>query len=200
MKKVIRTIILVLVCMVVFSGAIYAKTRSGKCGKKVKWRLSSSGTLTISGKGKMKDYIGEFGSKPPWYKYRNKVKKIIVKKGVTRIGCDAFEGCKKAKSVKISGTVKTIGEYAFCDCRSLKKISVPEGVKSLEGYVFSGCKKLEQITLPKSLTELQGWNFSDTPSLKKILYKGSRKQWITITDGGEEDIIEGIEDVPVYFV
>lgn len=191
MKKAVRISILVLVFMFVLSGMTYAKTRSGRCGKNVRWKLSSSGTLTIKGKGWMKDYCAAVNSYAPWYKYRKKIKKIVIKKGVKNIGCEAFSETK-AKSVKIPGTVKRIGEYAFYRCRNLKKIVIPEGVGTIEGYVFYSCRKLKQITLPKSLYELQGWNFGDTPSLKTIWYKGNRKRWNIITENGDADILDGL--------
>ena len=53
---------------------------SGNCGansSNVTWKLTSDGTLTISGTGKMADYGWE---ETPWYGLRLQVKKAIIKK------------------------------------------------------------------------------------------------------------------------
>ena len=74
------------------------------------------GTLTISGKGKMPASM-TFHSK--------KIKKIVVKKGVTSISEGAFSGCGKVKEIQIAKTVKKIGQAAFFSCNSLKKLTLP---------------------------------------------------------------------------
>lgn len=47
--------------------------------------------------------------------------KVIVPKGVTKIGDSAFYGCKALESIELPNSVKTIGKNAF-ECRGLKKI------------------------------------------------------------------------------
>ena len=69
--------------------AVLAK---GKCGKKVKWTLDKKGTLKITGKGAMYNYVAksdngsDFFSTAPWFKYASKIKKVVVSKKVTTIG------------------------------------------------------------------------------------------------------------------
>ena len=51
---------------------------SGSCGENVIWKLDNRGILTISGKGRMRNYRGGFGSaeevQAPWLKYMNNSK------------------------------------------------------------------------------------------------------------------------------
>lgn len=63
------------------------------------------GTLTIKGKGAM----------PAKMKFRRnkKIKKVIIKKGVTSVSYEAFALCKNLNSVTIPSTVKTIGIRSF---------------------------------------------------------------------------------------
>ena len=58
------------------------------------------GTLTIKGKGAM----------PAKMKFRRnkKIKKVIIKKGVTSVSYESFALCKNLNSVTIPSTVKTI--------------------------------------------------------------------------------------------
>ena len=107
---------------------------SGKCGKKVKWSLSNTGVLTISGKGKMYDYNYNWGtddgfSYAPWGGYA--VTQVIVKKGVTSIGEFAFSTCSSITSVSLPSTIKKIGYGAFQECYSLKTINLPKGLTSI---------------------------------------------------------------------
>ena len=104
--------------------------------KTVKYSLSKKGTLTVSGKGKMKKK----------YDHNKKIKKVIIKKGITSIPSHAFEGCKKLKSVKISKTVKKIGEYSFAGIKA-KKIIVPKTVKTINTRAFIN-NKLDYLEIP----------------------------------------------------
>ncbi len=62
---------------------------SGSCGENVTYTyVSSTGTLTISGTGAMKDYNDyDYTSQAPWYY----IKKVVINNGVTSIGSRAFD-------------------------------------------------------------------------------------------------------------
>lgn len=104
---------------------------SGTCGKKVKWKLSSNGTLTISGTGAMYNYEESGKKAPPYQKWRKKIKKIVIKDGVTVIGENAFFNDTAVKSVEISKSVQKIKEYAFWKC-GFTKITIPPSVTEIE--------------------------------------------------------------------
>ncbi len=70
-----------------------------------------------------------------------------VKFKVTDISDNAFNGCKKLKSVTIGKSVTTIGNKAFSKCTSLKKITLPVGITKIGKKAFYGCKKLKTITI-----------------------------------------------------
>ena len=70
-----------------------------------------------------------------------------VKFKVTDISDNAFNGCKKLKSVTIGKSVTTIGNKAFSKCTSLKKITIPAGVTKIGKKAFYGCKKIKSITI-----------------------------------------------------
>ena len=160
---------------------------SGKCGTNVSWKLNSSGTLTISGKGPMKNYMRELSEdedelaaylSKPWDKYRSKIKKIVIKSGVTSIGENAFSGLGKVTSIIISGSVKKIYFNAFFGLSNLQKLTIPEGVTFIEAYAFGYCTKLKTLILPRSLSFMDDIAFMETPRLKTIYFRGSRKQWL----------------------
>ena len=88
--------------------------QSGTTGE-LTWNLDDSGTLTISGTGKMPDYSSS--SPAPWYTYRDSIKNIVVENGVLNLGSEAFSGCINAESVAISDSVEALGKIAFDSCR-----------------------------------------------------------------------------------
>lgn len=92
------------------SAPAYAVTpASGYCGEgggsenTVSWSVDADGVLTLSGQwtedsknfeGYMRNFLREpYG---PWSK---DIVKIVIKKGVRRIGSSAFRGCTKVKEV-----------------------------------------------------------------------------------------------------
>lgn len=192
MKKTKNTIILTLILVLFFSCLVYAKSKSGTCGKNVKWSLNSSGTLTIKGRGAMKSYIKknivdelDIFTKRPWYKYRSSIKKIVIKKGVTSVGEAAFVDLDKVTSVSIAKTVKQIGSYSFAGCTRIEKISIPEGVKTIDAYAFHYCPKLKKVILPKSLTWIDIGMFGVEHTFKHVYYRGSKKSWKERCDDDE---------------
>ena len=116
---------------------------SGNCGEdggsNVKWKLTSAGTLIIYGKGATGFYSEaapfvlpegweDNSSLPPWYNnYREDIKKVIVKEGVTEIG-----------------------QLAFKDCVNLKSVSLPEGLVEIDFAVFENTA-IKELVLPDSL-------------------------------------------------
>lgn len=97
------------------------------------------GTLTIKGKGAM----------PAKMKFRRnkKIKKVIIKKGVTSVSYEAFALCKNLNSVKIPSTVKTIGIRSFYGTK-ISKITVPSKTKTIGQGAFGSCKSLKTIVMP----------------------------------------------------
>ena len=83
------------------------------------WSLDKKGTLTISGKGEMPDYSGDT---PPWEKYRDDIKAVVIEKGVTHIGAQCFQFCTNLKSVTIPSSVESIGAAAFYRCEKLSAV------------------------------------------------------------------------------
>lgn len=86
--------------------------------------------------------------------YRDKVKKVIVKDGVTSIGEGAFSYCKSLTSIAIPSSVTSIGYEAFYRCVSLTSITIPSSVTNIQGLTFFGCRRLTSITIPSSVTRI----------------------------------------------
>ena len=103
---------------------------SGTCGANLTWTfVESTGTLTISGSGKMINY--SLSSQIPWAKYKKIIKKVIIQDSVT-----------------------SIGGYAFYDCSNLTSITIPNNVTSIGNYAFEGCSSLTSIIIPNSVTTI----------------------------------------------
>ena len=146
---------------------------SGKCGKNVTWEIDKSGTVTISGKGKMDDYSylvsTPFGnSDTNGSIQRSRIKKVVIKSGVTSIGNAVFYGCINIESITIPDSVTSIGQYSFNRCRSLKKLTIPKGVKTIGANAFLECLALTSISLPKSVTSIGEYAFSCCSALSEI--------------------------------
>ncbi len=169
--------VLLVLCLVfnsVIPGVSAAETKdkveivdSGDCsalGKEnnVMWTLDSSGVLTISGTGEMKDYIHG------WRKYRDDISKVIIEDGVTSIGKNAFFQCEYLESVKLPKSIESIGSYAFSLCLNLKKLEIPEGVTRIENNTFAACKQLKSVNVPKTVKNIGDHAFLECAALYSI--------------------------------
>ena len=155
---------------------------SGYCGgegdgKNLTWTLDSKGTLTISGKGEMKDY-DYYGHYIPWVSAA--VKCVSIESGVTCIGDFAFDNCTNLTGVTIPNSVTSIGGSAFSGCSSLMSIAIPSSVTSIGGSAFYGCSSLTSVTLPHRVTSLGDYAFAVCSSLTSVTIPNS----VTSIGGG----------------
>lgn len=139
---------------------------SGNCGEKLKWSVSASGVLTISGTGAMYDYT--YMDPAPWFANdaAYPVTSLVLKSGVTYLGDNAFYGLR-AQKVSIPAGVKAIGEYTFGNA-SLRSVSLPSSLKTVGESAFAGCDNLAGLTLPSALESLGDYAFCGCSSLSSV--------------------------------
>ena len=173
MKKVISlflsiTMLLSIVSVVDFSA--FAAVKTGKCGDNVKYSLdTSTGVLTISGTGEMKDY---YNSNSPFLENSN-IKSVIIGNSVTSIGYGAFYGCTRLTSVTIGDSVTSIEFYAFYGCTRLTNVTMPDSVRSIGNSAFEGCTSLTSVTIGNSVTSIGDDAFSNCTSLASVIIPDS---------------------------
>lgn len=95
---------------------------------------------------------------PPWYTFRDKIKRVAVQ-GVSTpggaIGRNAFKDCPNLEEVDLEGRIKEIHEGAFANCPALKTVKYTRNIELIERGAFSGCCNLTEISAPK-VTEMSG--------------------------------------------
>ncbi|SDO57642.1 Leucine rich repeat-containing protein, partial [Prevotella communis] len=96
----------------------------------VTWNFdAATGTLTIGGTGAMADYEQTSGgqSTAPWAFLSDKMTRVVIGEGVTKVGSNAFQGCTAMNDVFVKGAgTLTIGTAAF-DATKTPAIYVPTG-------------------------------------------------------------------------
>lgn len=76
----------------------------------IKWELVGD-TLTVSGEGEIPAYSTD--SPAPWVEHAEQIKHIVVEKGITAIGANAFSRITGLETAEINRTVTEIDENAF---------------------------------------------------------------------------------------
>lgn len=146
---------------------------SGNCGGMgqqidVKWSITAGGRLTISGKGRMRDFetnytfVGQ-GVTTPWHAYSDQISCIIIEEGIEYIGDYAFYTLSNASNIiYIPGSVTGIGDYAFNGCNNLRgELDLPEGLTEIGEAAFGYCWRLSgDLILPSTLTTLGEYAFT----------------------------------------
>ncbi len=161
----------------------------GILNQTLNWKLTKSGTLTISGNGDMPNF-SEFTERP-WNDYIDKILKIVIEDGVTSIGDNAFYN-SKALSLTIPDSVKTIGvnafrnsqiisttipnnvetinNSAFRECSNLSSVTILNGVKTIGESTFRGCRELTSIYLPVSVESVGAGTFMGCDNMKSAIF------------------------------
>ena len=97
---------------------------------------------------------------------------VVIPRGVTDIGYNAFRRCKRLISVTIPDGVTSIGGAAFCYCTSLTSVTIPNSVTTIGEDAFRGCSNLSSVTIPSGVSigrnAFLGCPISDTRTRKEI--------------------------------
>ena len=148
---------------------------SGALGQSVTWKLYENGLLLVEGTGSTYDYKGS--SRTVWYSsgLNSKIKTVIVKEGVTRLGNSVFNWVTALEKAVLPNSLEALGDYVFTDTKlssvnfpaglktigqgafsttPLKNAVLPDSLQSLGPHVFSQCWLLESISFPEGLTEI----------------------------------------------
>lgn len=99
----------------------------------------------------------------------NPLQSIVLPKGITTIGDDAFSYNTSLTSIKIPNTVTSIGKKrAFQGCTNLTSIEIPDTVTYIGDYCFSGCNRLQKIKLSKKIQTINQRLLQGCSSLTEI--------------------------------
>ena len=189
MKRRILSVLLVLTMVVGMVPLLplqveAAEATSGTCGDNLTWNLDENGTLTISGSGKMKDYVQYNYGHAPWYSQKDSIKNVFISHGVTQIGSYAFDGCSSLTSINIPSSIISIGNRAFWDCVNLNSVYI-DSIQdycciSFYGYTSSpfynsgdvnlyiNNKLTKYLELPSSVTSISNYAFFSCTSLTSV--------------------------------
>ena len=149
-------------------GTLIDAEAKGVCGDAIHWYFVNSCELVLKGTGPMYDYSTGKTTSAPWADYRNSIKKITVREGIT-----------------------TIGGYAFYKCAECTQVDLPESLTSIGRFSFDSAKKLETLSMPSSLTTIGPGAFNFTGLRNLVIPKS-----VTSTGRGVSNVVETIEFEP----
>ena len=69
---------------------------------------------------------------------------LIVGNG-SKIGDNAFAGCKSLSAIVLPESIESIGSFAFYECADLVYVQTGDGVKSIGSYAFGYCSSLRNF-------------------------------------------------------
>lgn len=111
-------------------------------------------------------------------KYLGKEKKVIIPKGVKKIGYRAFrkddkeenywEGNDNVEVVIIPDGVLEIDGFAFANCHKLTEVSIADSVEIIHDDAFKWCENLQKVIFPKNLKKIGNRAFQGCKKIEKI--------------------------------
>ena len=99
----------------------------------ISWTYTS-GLLSLSGSGAMKDYSTE--APAPWSDHMSKIATVSIADGITSIGANAFKGAVNLTSIRFPQSVTSIGDSAFEGTGLTGKVRVPATVSAIGNDAF----------------------------------------------------------------
>ncbi|MBR0510377.1 MAG: leucine-rich repeat protein [Clostridia bacterium] len=147
---------------------------SGECGLYVSWYLNSLGTLYLEGDGGTYDYPADKTS-PFWRDTR--IKKIVVREGVTYLG-----------------------RMIFRELPNLTEVVLEEGLKEMEFGIFTDSKSLTELELPSTFQRFTTVAPFYRSGIKKLTFKGNKLTTNTESGYAWDRFLSNVEIyIPVPF-
>ncbi len=87
---------------------------------------------------------------------------------VTRIGENAFSGCKDLTLIDIPEGVTSIGPNGFYGCTGLEAVEFPNSLVSIENLAFYNCTSLTMVNITRNIADINPSTFNDCTGLTTI--------------------------------
>ena len=173
MKKMIKLLFGVMLCVSAFLSTTAFAQESGKCGDNLTWTLDN-GILTIKGIGKMYDYTDKI--EIPWHDGENSksIKTVKIENGVKNI-CDFAFYETSIEELILPDSVEEIGKAFAANCPNLHKVVLPNNIIVIPWAAFNCDIALEEINIPQKVMRIEADAFLLCKSLKKIELPDSLK-------------------------
>lgn len=202
MKKRRNGCLLCILCLMILLGLFSvtntsAAVTSGVDGD-IAWKISGD-TLVLSAvknsEGKMNSY--SYQTHAPWQesKAMSKVKRVVIKDGVTQLGSLAFDSKEiTLNSMTIAGTVEVVPEL-FCNGITINTLYLSEGIRHINENAFYGVTKT--VYIPKSVESISMKAFGINTSQADGTVSYLKKIYGYKDGGGEQfanNLSEAVED------
>ena len=100
-------------------------------------------------------------------KYRGDGGNVVIPKGITRIGNNAFYNCDSMTSVTIPNSVTIIEDFAFYRT-GLTRVVIPNSVTDIGEYAFYRCESLTSVIISGSVSKINFKAFANCESLSDV--------------------------------
>lgn len=113
-----------------------------------------------------------------------KLKTVKLGNKATEIADGAFAGCLNIREIELGSAIANLGDRAFCDCQSVTKITIPSSVKTIGEHAFYNCRFLREIKIEaKEPPVLRGANaFPEETNFQIIVPHGARRVYAKATN------------------
>ena len=181
---------------------------SGRLGDSIFYFIYPNGEMHIHGSGEMYDQLPTIVNKskvktvyfvdssPEKNKYITSIgnglfkdvknlETVYLSNEITKIGDDAFNGCKSLKYFRYGGEkdttetfvlpskLETIGNWAFYDCSSaaIGKLVIGSNTKTIGESAFSGCSTITSVVIPETVTKVEPKVFQRCDKIQTAVIK-----------------------------
>lgn len=193
MNNRFRWIMTVLVCIIcLYFGSEFAHAEqitSGTCGDNTAWSFDeATGTLTISGSGRMNAYEQW---ERPWKHLNDVVTRVVVKGTVDHIGDSSFNRLFNVTEIIIEEGVTSVGRNALQNTK-ISSIDLPDSIEEMGMVALGSSHNLKTLRLPANLKAVSQFIVTDCPVLSEI-YVGDQ---VTVV---EDRAFANLSGTTVYF-
>lgn len=182
----------------VIPDAVKTITAQGTYSDTVFWNLYEDGTLEVSGEGSTNNYHSL--SLSPTYEFRDKIIRIEIKEGITKIGNQTFWNLPNVKEVELPKSLTYVGQSAFHKCAAIINVYYA-GTEEDWGLItwlgYNNYVRYGNVILTETEDEGKSEEENETEEVVELVSKGSYSDtvfWYLYEDGTLEVSGEGVTD------
>ncbi len=95
-----------------------------------------------------------------FFRAPNSLRQVVLPKGLTSIGPEAFWACASLESVSLPDSLVYIGCRAFMDCENLSSVNLPQSLAVIDAAAFSGTALSGELRIPEHVAYIGGGAFA----------------------------------------
>lgn len=118
------------------------------------------------------------------------VTSVVIPKSVSKIGANAFYGCRDMVKVELGEGVREIGDYSFYQCSLISEVKITKSVQSIGSSAFAYCESLTKVEIGENVKQIKGYAFKWCENIQTLVFKNPVNWYYRVSPSSSTAILK----------